>query len=415
MMASKSKQARMRQAKKKEPAAIAVLIAFMAATIALLQNKYGHFSDIRGFYGLHFADGLHHWPFSTHTLQGATESIHPVEYPAITGFIMWIFSFFVKPSQMAVFDYFRLTAVFHVALFGMTTYLVKKIAGSRWAIIFAVSPAVLYSLNRNWDIWAVVTMIWSIYLFEKGKTRQSALVLAVSIATKFFPLVLLLPIAIQYFREKQLKKFAEYFGITLAAWTVINLPFALINFRGWSYFYEFNYKRGLGSASFYEIVGKLGSKYSFTNVSFYALNLLIFGLVTAYFLFSKNPVPLSEAAFFTMFAFILFNKQYSMQYIIWLTALAAMALSRLNKRHQNIALISFIAWQIFDLLFQYAFFQNILTNTYASTTTPVSPAISNDTYGVIGGIRYMLAVTFFVILGYFLYSEKKAAAAPKES
>lgn len=412
-MASKSKQARMKQMKKNEPATLAVLIAVVTATLALLQNRYGQFSDIRGFYGLHFVDGLHHWPFSTHTLQGSTEAMHPVEYPALTGLIMWLFSFFIKPSQLAVFDYFKLTAVFHIALFAGTTYLIKRLSGRTWAIIFAVCPAVLYSLNRNWDIWAVITMIWAIYLFERGKTRQSAVVLSISIATKFFPLVLLLPIAIQYFRQRELKKFFEYLGITVASWAVINLPFALVNFRGWSYFYEFNYKRGLGSASFYEIVGRLGSTYSFTNISFYALNLFIFGAVTAYFLLSKNYLPLSEAAFFTMFAFILFNKQYSMQYIIWLTALAVMALSKLNKRHQSIAIVSFVVWQVFDLLFQYAFFQNILTNTYATTATPVSPAISNHAYGVIGGIRYLVAVGFFLVLGYFLYSEKKAASSIK--
>ena len=77
-MASKSKQARMRQANKKETVTLAILIAVAAAILAIIQNSYGQFSDIRGFYGLHFADGLHHWPFSTHTLQGATESIHPV-------------------------------------------------------------------------------------------------------------------------------------------------------------------------------------------------------------------------------------------------------------------------------------------------------------------------------------------------
>lgn len=406
-MASKSKQARMRQANKKETATIAILVALVTATFALLQNKYGQFSDIRGFYGMHFADGLHHWPFSTHTLQGTTDPMHPVEYPALTGLIMWLLSFFIVPSQMAVFNYYKLTAVFHIFLFAGTTFFIKKIAGRTWAIAFAVCPAVLYSLNRNWDIWAVITMIWSIYLFEKGKTRQSAIILAVSIATKFFPLVLLLPIAIQYLREKNLKKFFEYLGVTVASWILINLPFAFINFRGWTYFYEFNYKRGLGSASFFEIVGKLGSSYAFTNVSFYALNLFIFGIVTAYFFLSKKVVPLSEAAFFTMFAFILFNKQYSMQYIIWLTALAVMALSKLNKKHQTIAVVSFVSWQIFDLLFQYAFFQNILTNTYANSATPASPAISNDTYGAVGGFRYLLAVAFFLILGYFLYSEKK--------
>ena len=216
------------------------------------------------------------------------------------------------------------------------------------------------------------------------------------------------PIAIWYLRNKEISKFLKYLGITIVGWFLINLPFAVFNFRGWSYFYEFSYKRGLGSASFFDIAGKLGSTFVFTNLAFYILNLLIFGIVLAYFLLSKSVVPLSEAAFFTMFAFILFNKQYSMQYIIWLTALSVIALSRLEKKYQLFALISYLAWQIFDLLFQYVFFQNILTNTYANTNT-AEPyrIISNFQYGLIGGIRYLLAMAFFTILGIFLYRQKK--------
>jgi hypothetical protein len=99
-----------------------------------------------------------------------------------------------------------------------------------------------------------------------------------------------------------------------------------------------------------------------------------------------------------MFAFILFNKQYSMQYIIWLTALAVVAIAKLLKKYQVIPVIFFVLWQILDLLFQYAFFQKILTGAYANSSTPVSLAITDSTYGIIGLIRYLLAVVFLVSL-----------------
>ncbi len=171
-MASKSKQARMRQANKKETVTLAILVAVGAAILAIVQNSYGQFSDIRGFYGMHFADGQHHWPFSTHTLQGSTEAMHPVEYPALTGLIMWFFSFFIAPAQFAWVDYFRLTASVQVLIYALTVFFIQKLANRKLAIIFAVSPAVLYSLNRNWDIWAIATMLIAIYLFHKGKETE---------------------------------------------------------------------------------------------------------------------------------------------------------------------------------------------------------------------------------------------------
>ncbi len=405
-MASKSKQARMRQANKKETVALAILVAVGAAILAIVQNSYGQFSDIRGFYGMHFADGLHHWPFSTHTLQGATESIHPVEYPALTGLIMWFFSFFVAPAQFAWVDYFRLTASVQVLIYALTVYFIQKLANRKLAIIFAISPAVLYSLNRNWDIWAIATMLIAIYLFHKGKETQSAIWLAVSIAVKFFPLVALLPIGIFYLRNKRLKDGLRYLAITGGSWFLINLPFMLINFKGWLYFYEFSYERAIGAASFFEITNMAGVGVPSTKAVFYGLNLLALGLVALYLLKSKIVIGAAEGTFFTMFAFILFNKQYSMQYVIWLASLAVLAVFLLEKKYQLKILVFYGIWQASELLFQYSFFQRILTGTYKGTATPASPEISDGFYAGAGLIRYGLAVGFTLTLAILLSKQR---------
>ena len=405
-MASKSKQARMRQANKKETVTLAILVAVGAAILAIVQNSYGQFSDIRGFYGMHFADGLHHWPFSTHTLQGATEAMHPVEYPALTGLIMWLFSFFVKPAQFAWVDYFRLTASAQVLVFALTVYFIQKLANRKFAIIFAISPAVLYSLNRNWDIWAISTMLIALYLFHKGKENQSAIWLAISIAVKFFPLVALLPIGIFYLRNKRLKDGLRYLIVTVLAWFAINLPFMLINYKGWLYFYEFSYKREIGSASFFEVTNMAGLGFPSTKPVFYGLNLLALGLVALYLLKSKIVIGAAEGTFFTMFAFILFNKQYSMQYVIWLASLVVLAVFLLDKKYQRKMLIFYGFWQASELLFQYSFFQRILTGSYKGTATPASPEISDGFYAGTGLIRYGLAIGFTLALAYFLSKQR---------
>jgi hypothetical protein len=409
-MPSKSKRV---AKKKKEPVGFVIFLSIVVSILALLQNRYGQFSDIRGFYGMHFSDGQHQWPFSTHTLLGAAESIHPVEYPALTGLIMWLISFFVEPAQFAWVDYFRITASLHVILYAITAYYIKVLAGRKWAIVFIISPAVLYSLNRNWDIWAIVAMIWAIYLFEKGKFRMSAVVLAVSIATKLFPIVLLFPIFIYFMRRKEFRIFIEYFVITMGSWLLINIPFMIINFRGWSYFYEFSYKRGLGSASIFEVTGILGFGIPTWSILFYILNALLFGGLGLYLWKSARNVPLTESAFFTMFAFILFNKQYSMQYVIWLAALAVLALAHLSQKRQFTMLYIYAIWQASELVFQYSFFQQILTNINANTATPASPQISSTTYAMTGIVRYTLAVLFTVLLAKYLYQEKKSEPAIK--
>ena len=124
-MPSKSKRV---VKKKKEPVGFVIFLSIAVSILAILQNRYGQFSDIRGFYGMHFSDGQHQWPFSVRTLLGTTELRNPVEYPALTGLIMWLISFFVEPAQFAWVDYFRITASLHVVLYAITTYYIKVLA-----------------------------------------------------------------------------------------------------------------------------------------------------------------------------------------------------------------------------------------------------------------------------------------------
>jgi uncharacterized membrane protein len=400
-MASKTKK----QSRQRESSFTLILLSLTVGIIALIQNKYGQFSDIRGFYGMHFFDGQHLWPFSEKTLLGETTVRHPVEYPALTGLIMWLLSFFVSPSDTAVYSYYRLTASLQIILFTYSAYLIYKLAGKKYAFYFILAPAVLYSLNRNWDIWAIAPMLVAILLFERKKFGLSAVLLAISIATKFFPIVLILPIAIIFLRQKNYLAFIRYGAITLVSWILINLPFAMVNFKGWAYFYEFSAKRGLGSASFYEITSIIFKSIKFNSIHFYILNIIIFLLVTLFLMRLKQIPNLLESSFFVMFAFILFNKQYSMQYVIWLSALAVLAISQISKRNRESIIYIYILWQALELAFQYAFFQSILTNMYAKTETPMTIQVSSTAYAYIGLFRYLVAVIFALILAKHLRSK----------
>ena len=410
-MASKSKKQRL----KKESATSLILLSVTVGILALLQNKFGQFSDIRGFYGLHFYDGQHLWPFSEKILVGETKIQHPVEYPALTGLIMWLLSFLVSPSDTAIYDYYRITASFQIALLASSAYLIYKLVGKKYAFYFILAPAVLYSLNRNWDIWAIAAMLLAIYLFEKKKFQLSAILLAVSIATKFFPIVLMLPILIIFLRNKQLKLFIRYALTTAAAWVVINLPFVLINYEGWAYFYKFSAERDLGSASFFEITSIVVPSITFSSIHFYILNILALVVVTIYFAKLKSVPTLAATSFFVMFGFILFNKQYSMQYVIWLSALAVLTFSYLKREHKELLTYVYILWQSLEIAFQYSFFQKILTSTYANTPTPMTITVSNTVYGYVGVARYIVAVVFALLLAKFFFAANAESAQSQEN
>ena len=76
-------------------------------------------------------------------------------------------------------------------------------------------------------------------------------------------------------------------------------------------------------------------------------------------------------------------------------------------------LVVYGVWQISELVFQYSFFQNILTNTYAGTATPASPQVTSMDYGVAGVIRYSLAIVFTFALAHYLNAQRKQDAKTK--
>jgi len=85
--------------------------------------------------------------------------------------------------------------------------------------------------------------------------------------------------------------------------------------------------------------------------------------------------------------------------------LAVLAISQISKRQRESIIYIYILWQALELAFQYAFFQNILTNTYAKTETPKTIQVSTNAYAYIGVVRYLVAVIFALILAKHLRSK----------
>ena len=131
--------------------------------------------------------------------------------------------------------------------------------------LFPAAPAVIASLFINWDMWAVISTLLAIYYFDKNKYEISAIWLGVSIATKFFPLVLLLPIAVIFYRKRQIKTAMQYLFTTVIIWGAINIPIALIYFDGWWRFFKLNLERGEDFGSIWYGLSLLNFKISNLN------------------------------------------------------------------------------------------------------------------------------------------------------
>ena len=333
----------------------------------------GH-SDLVGFYVTRFPDNISHWPYQTYTLATNGNQVGPIEYPVLTGLIVWLTTFITPKSGEIRINYFLLNSLLLALLFVISTYILSKIASRKASWLFICSPAVVLSLFLNWDLWAVVPMLLAIFFFENNRLRSSAICLGLSVAAKFFPIVLLIPISIFFYRQKQYRALVKYILDFVITWLCINLPIMLIDYSGWSYFYRFSAERIIGDGSIFNIFAKWNVVNQIPMWIYYLLNIALFAALIVFFFRSKKPISISLGAFLAVFAFTYFGKQYSMQYVLWLTPLALVGISKLGRKEQKPVFRAFIAWQVGEFLIHFAYFKNMIQE------------MSNPIYGIFASI-----------------------------
>jgi hypothetical protein len=312
------------------------------------------------------------WPFASDD--------NSVEYPVITAMVMYLTSF----AANSPVSYFNVNIFFLILLFIATVMLVRKIR-PEFAYLVPVAPAMIASLFINWDLWAIASMMLAIYWFDRKQFTNSALLMGLSISTKFLPIFLLIPIIFIFWRENKIKEAIKYVAITFGIWLAINLPFALTTPTGWWRFYKLNLDRGPDWGSFWLALQQLGI--NLTNLNYLSILLLLIALTSiAILLFEIKYTPtLASVSFFVLASVMLASKVYSPQYVLWLTPLAVIALTNKKDLH------AFWLWQATELIYHIAIWQHLAQVTDAKFGLGPTP-FAILTLVRIGGTIYLMAV-----------------------
>ena len=272
-----------------------------------------------------------------------------IEYPPVIGLGNWLISF-ITPSENSFRTFFDINALIIIVLFFISAIIVRKISPT-YQYIFPLAPAVIASLFINWDMWAVVSTLLAIYYFDKKNYEVSGIWLGVSIATKFFPIVLLLPVAIIFYRSSQIHLFYRYLFTTALFWSAINIPIALIHFDGWWRFFKLNLERGADFGSIWFALSLLDVNVPYLDL-IYPLISIGFFIGLAFYLLKLEKLPnLAAVALFALVIFTTVSKVYSPQYILWLTPLAVIALQ--NRKQLPV----FWFWQATEITYHLAIWQ----------------------------------------------------------
>jgi len=294
----------------------------------------------------------------------------PLEYPALTGGFIWVARWLsdvfgavvtphADPAQVlaAANIFWAVNAVMLAACFAVLVWAhlqMGRDSGSphtngvrvrAWdALFIAAAPAVMMAGLINWDLFAVALTSVGLLLWSRKRPFAAGMLIGLAVAVKFYPLALLPVILLLCVRAGRLKAFGQFAGGAVLAWVVANLPVLVspsmvfnfsswhhfwaafsTNFSGWSYFWVYNAGRGADFGSMWSLLEHVGIPLLNVSVA-EAVSLLLAGLfIVGLTLAAPRRPRLAQVALLVLVAFLVFNKVYSPQYVLWLLPLLVLA------------------------------------------------------------------------------------------
>ena len=302
---------------------------------------------------------------------------HPVEYPVVTGYFMGALGLPVhalgeKYPQINQGKWFyNANALVLSALAVASVAMILALRRRRpWdAAIFALSPIVLVTATVNWDFLAIGLAVFGLYAWARRWPVAAGLLLGLGGAAKLWPLFILGPLFVLALRARRMPQFWTATATAVAAWLIVNIPFAVLYRDSWMRFFDLNRERPIDWGTSWYIGRYLDTKWNtgvagdqgpfqwlsdhvpvLNNVSYGLTGLACLGVAALCLLAPRKP-RLAQLAFLVVAAFLIFSKVWSQQYVLWLLPLIVLARPRWG---------AIIAWTVAEIGYFAAFYAELL-------------------------------------------------------
>ncbi|GAA2443205.1 glycosyltransferase 87 family protein [Actinomadura vinacea] len=302
--------------------------------------------------------------------------IHYVEYPVLSGALMHVVNALVQPfgEDSRGMAFFNVTALLVGLLAVVTVLATAYVAGKRSlrvGLMVALSPALLLTAYINWDLLAVGLSALAVFAWASRRPTWAGVLLGLAIAAKFYPLLFLGPLVLLCIRAGQWRAMGRLLAGTAGAWLAVNLPVMLFAWDGWIEFYRFSQERGVDWGSIFFFLQDRGlsglddtEKLNLLGTGTFLV--LALGIAVLTLAAPRRP-RLPQLLFLVLVAFMLPNKVWSPQYVLWLLPLVALARPKLP---------AFIVWQIGEILYFFGIWWYLLSVTLRVEGTNLSGLIS---------------------------------------
>jgi uncharacterized membrane protein len=269
---------------------------------------------------LYWVRGLaeHRFPYVDGALVDGQLTGGVLEYPVLTGLAAW------APSLVAddASQYLDLVALTLVPFALLTTVLLGRMV--RWrALLWALSPPLVWYSFHNWDHLVVAATVAAVYLWWRGHPTWAAVLLAVGCSLKLWPGFLVAPLVLWSWHRGARQEAARGALAAVGTWAAVNVPFLAVNRDGWWAPYAFQELRAADITS--------------NSIWFWAevpldteqLNRLIPVLLVVTWLVAwaagwmrarslGTAYPWVQVGAAMLCAFLLLNKAHSPQFALWL-------------------------------------------------------------------------------------------------
>jgi len=303
------------------------------------------YSDIPHLYqGRGFADGL--VPYFDR-LPG---DMPYLEYPVLTGLFMEVASWLTPHSGSMQHQerwYWMVNAgMLMVCASVIAVCVVRTHARRPWdGLLVALAPAFALTATINWDLLAVALTAAAMLMWSRGRSLAFGVLLGLATAAKLYPVLLLAPLLFLCWRAGRWREYGRALAGAVVAWLVVNLPVLAFAQEGWWQFYRFSHDRGVDFGSFWLIWAQNSSNppsTDFVNTTASLLVVLCFLGIAALALTAPRRPRFAQLTFLAVAVFILTNKVYSPQYVLWLVPLAVLARPKWRD---------FLIWQACEVVY----------------------------------------------------------------
>jgi hypothetical protein len=318
---------------------------------------------------------------------------HPVEYPVLIGAMMQVGSWLVH----SVTDPFtRGRDFYYVTVVMLAICLIVGVLATGYAagrahrqgrlvgdgrldpgikamLMVALSPGLILAAFINWDLLAMALTAVGLAAWSARRPVIAGALLGLGVAAKFYPLLIFGALLLLCLRAGKIKEFGLAFAGGLGAWLVVNLPVAIPATAGWGRFYAFSRDRGADWGSVWYMletykIPLLG------NTTLGQLNVMSSGLfavacvaIVILALAAPRRPRLPQLSFLLLAAFLMLNKVWSPQYVIWLVPFAVLARPRLWP---------YLLWQLAEVAYFFgiwAYFVYLYKTPGETGYTGISP------------------------------------------